>query len=257
MKLLADHRWPWPAVIAHRCGGMLAPENSIEGLVRAHAIGCRGAEFDAMLAACGTPVLMHDETLDRTTVGRGRVDATAWTTLAATALRTRDGGVSQEGVPSLDMALAACRRLGMAANVEIKPSAGADVDTGRIVAQRTARAWRGAGVVPPLLSSFSMPALEAAAAAAPDLPRALLLETVAQDSIARAVRLGCVALVVERRCLTRTLIDAVHHAGLGLAIYTENDSRAGRQALAEGLDALITDRPERFSASTGDSVGAP
>lgn len=257
MKRFADRRWPWPTVIAHRCGGMLAPENSLEGLVRAHAIGCRGAEFDAMLAACGTPVLMHDETLERTTVRHGRVDATPWTTLAATALRTRDGRVSQECVPSLDMALATCRHLGMAANVEIKPSAGADADTGRRVAQCTARAWRGATAVPPLLSSFSISALEAAAEAAPDLPRALLLETVDRQSVARAVRLGCVALVVERRGLTRDLIAEAHQAGLGLAIYTENDERAGRQALAGGLDGLITDWPGRFPGSIEDSRGTP
>ncbi|MBT0962521.1 glycerophosphodiester phosphodiesterase family protein [Denitromonas iodatirespirans] len=246
MSTPADHRWPWPAVIAHRCGGMLAPENSIEGLLRAHAIGCRAAEFDAMLTACGTPVLMHDETLDRTTMGAGRVDATPWTTLAATALRTRDGRVSQDRVPRLDMALATCLRLGIAANVEIKPSTGADVATGRTVAQWTARAWPETAAVPPLLSSFSIAALEAAAAAAPHLPRALLLETVGPDSLAQARRLGCVALVVERGCLTQALIASVHHAGLGLAIYTENEASAGRRALDDGLDALITDWPDRF-----------
>ncbi|MEZ5628627.1 MAG: glycerophosphodiester phosphodiesterase family protein [Rhodocyclaceae bacterium] len=238
--------WRWPTVIAHRCGGMLAPENSIEGLYRASALGCRGAEFDAMLAACGTPVLMHDETLERTTVAKGRVDATPWQVLADTALRARDGSVSAARVPSLAMALQACLNLGLAANIEIKPAAGADRVTGEAVAELAARLWPANAFWPLLLSSFSTRALAAAADAAPDLPRALLLETVAPDSLALAQQLGCVALVVERSCLTAAVIDTAHQAGLGIAIYTENDVERGRDVLAAGLDALITDRPDRF-----------
>ncbi|TVO64141.1 glycerophosphodiester phosphodiesterase family protein [Denitromonas ohlonensis] len=246
MSARAAHRWPWPAVIAHRCGGLLAPENSIEGLVRAQAIGCRGAEFDAMLAACGTPVLMHDETLERTTTGRGRVAQTSWAALSQVALKTRDGSVSAEGVPSLAMALDACLRLGMTPNIEIKPSAGADHATGRVVAEVAAALWQRSGVTPPLLSSFSPAALAAAALAAPALPRALLLERVQDDSLVVAHALGCVAVVVEQTQLGPQLIAQAHAAGLGIAIYTENDAERGQQSLASGLDGLITDRPERF-----------
>lgn len=225
---------------------MLAPENSIEGLYRACVLGCQGAEFDAMLAACGTPVLMHDETLERTTVAKGRVDATPWQVLADTALRARDGSVSAARVPSLAMALQTCLSLGLAANIEIKPAAGADRATGEVVAALAEHCWSADARWPLLLSSFSTRALAAAADAAPDLPRALLLETVAPDSLALAQQLGCVALVVERTCLSASLIDAAHQAGLGITIYTENNVERGREALAAGLDALITDRPDRF-----------
>ncbi|MCZ4304967.1 glycerophosphodiester phosphodiesterase family protein [Zoogloeaceae bacterium G21618-S1] len=233
-------------MIAHRCGGMLAPENSIEGLVRAHGIGCRGAEFDAMLAACGTPVLMHDETLERTTVACGRVAQMCWTELANIALKTRDGGVSEGCVPSLVMALETCLTLGMAANIEIKPSAGAEHATGLAVAEVAAHCWTHPGALPPLLSSFSIPALEAAAQGAPALPRALLLERVGADSITLAQALGCVAMVVERSQLSASLITRAHDAGLGVAIYTENDEVRGEHWLASGLDGLITDQPAQF-----------
>ena len=246
MSSQATHRWLWPAVIAHRCGGLLAPENSIEGLVRAHGVGCRGAEFDAMLAACGTPVLMHDETLERTTVGRGRVADTPWAVLSQVALRTRGGEVSPECIPSLAMALDACLALGVSPNIEIKPSEGADRATGHAVAELAARQWPRSASVPPLLSSFSIPALEAAALAAPDLPRALLLEIVDADSLAVAQRLGCIALVVEQSQLSALLISRAHAAGLGVAIYTENDAERGQHSLVLGLDGLITDRPALF-----------
>ena len=68
--------WPLPAVVAHRCGGALAPENTLAGLDASAACGCRGVEFDVMLSADGTPFLIHDETLARTTDGHGAVAAT-------------------------------------------------------------------------------------------------------------------------------------------------------------------------------------
>nr|HQV16412.1 glycerophosphodiester phosphodiesterase family protein [Denitromonas sp.] len=89
-------------------------------------------------------------------------------------------------------------------------------------------------------------AAEAAALAAPDLPRALLLEIVDADSLAVAQRLGCIALVVEQSQLSALLISRAHAAGLGVAIYTENDAERGQHSLVLGLDGLITDRPALF-----------
>ena len=63
----------YPRIIAHRCGGALAPENSLAGLDLAARLGCRGVEFDVMLSADEIPLLIHDEAVDRTTTGRGQV----------------------------------------------------------------------------------------------------------------------------------------------------------------------------------------
>ncbi|MGA7479774.1 MAG: glycerophosphodiester phosphodiesterase family protein, partial [Azonexus sp.] len=58
---------PLPRWIAHRGGGSLAPENTLAGIHLAASFGYRAVEFDVMLSADGTPVLIHDETLERTT----------------------------------------------------------------------------------------------------------------------------------------------------------------------------------------------
>lgn len=65
--------WQLPRVFAHRCGGALAPENTLAGLRMAAQLGCRAVEFDVMLSADASPWLIHDETLERTTGGSGRV----------------------------------------------------------------------------------------------------------------------------------------------------------------------------------------
>lgn len=50
-------------IIAHRGASAEAPENTIEAFDLAYAEGADGLEFDVHLAACGTPVVIHDETL--------------------------------------------------------------------------------------------------------------------------------------------------------------------------------------------------
>ena len=60
-------------IIAHRGGALHRPENTLEAFRWAASVGCRWVEFDVQLAACGTPVVIHDETLERTTNLKGPV----------------------------------------------------------------------------------------------------------------------------------------------------------------------------------------
>ena len=164
------YRYPC-RIIAHRGGGTLAPENTLAGIREGHARGYRGVEFDVMLARGDVPVLMHDDTLERTTNGSGglagqsadqlaRLDAGSW----------RDARFKGEPVPRFEAAARLCIELGLFANVEIKPYApGGDAvarNTGFIAARATRDYWKGAALQP-LISSFSGTALEAAQAAAP------------------------------------------------------------------------------------------
>ncbi len=120
---------PLPRWFAHRGGGSLAPENTLAGIRLAAQMGYRAVEFDVMLSADGTPVLIHDETLARTTNGCGRVCDTP-----DTVLFSLDAG-GGERIPRYVEAVALCRQLGLLANVEIKPATGHEVataETGRV-----------------------------------------------------------------------------------------------------------------------------
>jgi len=70
--------WPYPRWIAHRGAGRLAPENTLAAFARGAGHGYRMFECDVKLAADGTPFLLHDDTLDRTTSGRGSAGALPW-----------------------------------------------------------------------------------------------------------------------------------------------------------------------------------
>lgn len=232
-------RYAYPRLFAHRGGGGLAPENTLAGIRLAARLGYRGVEFDVMLSADGAPVLIHDETLERTTDGAGRV---AHTPLAAL-LRLDAGGrfhrsFAGETMPTLEKALTLCASLGLAANVEIKPAAGFDAATGTTVGRIAACAPEGAV----LLSSFSETALSAASLAAPDCPRALLVEAPPQDWRLRLARLGCQALHCEAGQLSPELAAALVGAGIPFACYTVNSPVAAAALFAAGAAALFTDR---------------
>ena len=122
-KHVPQPAWPLPKVFAHRCGGALAPENTLAGLRIAAVAGFQAVEFDVMLSADGSPWVIHDESLARTTSGSGPVCAAPDTLLASL-----DAGIHHhrafagEPLPSLSAIANLCRELGLQANVEIKPA---------------------------------------------------------------------------------------------------------------------------------------
>lgn len=61
-----------PTIVAHRANPLAAPENTVPGIASVPATGARSVEIDVRFSKSHFPVLMHDETVDRTTNGTGR-----------------------------------------------------------------------------------------------------------------------------------------------------------------------------------------
>jgi glycerophosphoryl diester phosphodiesterase len=235
---LALPRW-----IAHRGGGSLAPENTLGGIRLAARLGFRAVEFDVMLSGDGTPVLIHDETLERTTNGVGRVCATPDARLFA--LNAGHG----EPIPRFAEAAALCRELGLLANVEIKPATGHEKATAEVVARMTADLWQGAAV-PPLLSSFSLEALEIARDLAPDIERGVLFEVVPAGWLAEMRRLQAVSLHCDAALLHDDVLAEAAAQGIPVLCYTVNAAERAEVLFARGVSALFTDRLDLFSPKT-------
>jgi glycerophosphoryl diester phosphodiesterase len=234
--------WPYPRIIAHRGGGALAPENTLAGMRKAKALGFRGVEFDVMLAGDATAILMHDETLDRTTSGSGAIAQTPYRDLE----KLDAGGwfapqYAGETVPSFEHAGKLCIELGLWANVEIKPAQGYEAQTGKAAALLARELWRGAPVQP-LLSSFQPAALAAAREAAPELARGALTQSIPRDWQRWMQELGCVSLHCDYRMLLPQQARAVRAAGYWLLCYTVNDPAIARVLFDWGVDAIVTDR---------------
>ncbi len=234
--------WPYPRVIAHRGGGILAPENTLAGVRLARNLGFQAIEFDVKLTEDGIPILFHDETLARTTDGEGLVAESVFADLDGVDAGGWFGNeYIGEPIPTLAATGTLCREVGLWANIEIKPCPGRERETGEIVAGMARRLWAGAEA-PPLLSSFSPLALDAAATEAPELPRALLVAQIPPNWHAQMQRLQCASLHASHQHLDAALVKAVHDAGYGVLAYTVNDSGRALELLEWEVDALVTDQ---------------
>jgi glycerophosphoryl diester phosphodiesterase len=205
-------------------------------------MGFGGVEFDVMLSSDSVPVLIHDETLDRTTNGHGVVARTPYPDLAKLDAGARFGGEHRgERIPSLEQATRLCLALGVWANVEIKPASGFERETGHLTAKVALETWRGTAPSP-LLSSFHPKALDAARSTAPELPRGLLADRLDAGWASAARDLACVSVHCNCAFLTPDRASAVREAGYWLLCYTVNEPALARELFSWGVDAIFTDR---------------
>jgi glycerophosphoryl diester phosphodiesterase len=240
--------WPYPRVLAHRGGGILAPENTLAGLRCGLAHGFRAIEYDVMLARDGVPVVMHDPFLGRTVAGSGNVfDYDAGELAAMDAGGWFGRQFDGEPVPLFADFARFCKDSGVWMNIEIKPAPGFDIETGGAVARLASEMFApeiAAGDLArvPLLSSFSELALASAHEVAPQVPRACLMSELPPDWERRARAVEAVAIHVNHKHLTAELARSVKEAGFGLFCYTVNEPARARELLAWGVDAFCTDR---------------
>lgn len=248
--------WPYPKIVAHRGGGMLAPENTLAALRCGLAHGFHAVEFDVMLSRDGIPVLMHDEKFGRTVSGAGSVPTSTAAELAAMDAGSWFGSAfAGEPVPTYAQAAAFCRAQAIWMNVELKPAEGFEAATGRVTAALT-RQWFAAEIAAamldsralPLFSSFSFDALMAAREAAPEIPRGYLVDVIPPDWHARLLALAAVALHTNHQNLTCDLAQQVKAAGYGLFCYTVNDPARAAEILSWGVDGFCTDRIDLIGA---------
>lgn len=228
--------FPPPRYFAHRGGGTLAPENTLAGIRLAARLGYRAVEFDVMLSGSGTPLLIHDETLERTTNGSGVVAMTDDATLFAL-----DAG--GEPLPRLVDAARLCGELGLLANVEVKPAAGFERETAQRVAAEVKAAWPG---LPPLFSSFSRTALQVLQAELPALPRAWLLDVLPDDWRSAARQLGVVALHLDLALVTPALVRECTGLGLAVRAYTLQTPALADYLFDIGVAGVFVDPLDRF-----------
>ena len=245
--LPAAHLYPaqLPAVIAHRGASDDAPENTLSAFALALEQGADGLELDVTLSADGVPVVIHDDTLDRTTNGHGRVGRY---TLAE--LKGLDAGYADqfgakfagERLPMLDEVFAAFGQRTVI-NVELKQ----DRAPGRPLAPAVVKLIHDHGLAQRVIvSSFQFSNLKQVRSLDPALPIGLLY-TVAAGG-AQLVRWLTRALQPEAHhpgCYTLTAEQVAwfHAHGLRVNTWTVNEANDLRRFAAAGVDALITNRP--------------
>ncbi|VTR78112.1 glycerophosphodiester phosphodiesterase [Cellulomonas hominis] len=238
-----------PAVVAHRGNSAVAPQNTLAAFEAAWRAGAASIEIDIQLSADGHVVVIHDDTVDATTDGQGVVAE-----LGLDALRSLDAGswfaaaYAGQRVPTFAEVLdLMARRPGIDLLLELKGPWTAEQ------VRPVTDAIRAAGLADRVIGqSFWPESVEALAEADPELRRGLLVFQVPADP-AELVRLctdlGVMTcnpygpLLVEHP----DLVERLHAAGLQVMVWTLNEPEHWAAATALGVDAVITDRPDRLA----------
>lgn len=243
------------ANIGHRGAGTSNPgnpfpENSISSFREAMAQGADGVELDVELTADGELVVMHDDTLDRTTTCTGCVSAKTLAEIRQCRLLDGDGNVLDEAPPTLEESFAALPPDAIV-NVELKVF-GSDCLTETTgpeqLAQTAVRQVRDLGAGDRTIFSSFDPEAAAAVRNVSDLYSALLLGFTASAEgswplgIARAKDLHLDA-IHPAFVMPREGIETARERGLQVNVWTVNEPEHMQRALDAGVTAIITDRP--------------
>ncbi len=215
--------------IGHRGACGHAPENTLASIEQAIVLRCALTEVDIQRTSDDELVLLHDERVDRTTNGRGRV-----ADLTLPDIRTLDAG-GGESPPTLDDVLkAASGRIGLI--LELK-TGGSAYDVCAIV--------RGSGFTQPVIyASFLQEELQHVRRANPQAQTMILFTRLPANPGIVAVRLHATHVGLRLDTVTEPLVNALHNQGLIVFAYTANQPAQVSKMKRLGVDGIISDFPD-------------
>ena len=233
-------------IIGHRGACGYAPENTIVSIIKAHELGIKHVEFDVKLTGDGEVILIHDDTLDRTTDGSGsigswslrdvqRLDAGSWFSKK----------FSGERIPTLKDALLLLNDLSLSVNIEIKPSSGRELETTAAVCTVIKRFWHNKDSLP-LVSSFSEKVMGIVSEKLPACDRALIVMDIPNNWQSKLCILGCNALHAWFKPLKKSNVREIKKFGYLLRCYTVNDLKLSRRLFGWGVDGIFSDFPDKL-----------
>lgn len=218
--------------IGHRGAKGLEPENTLRSIRRALGLKVDGVEIDVYLAG-GQLVVIHDETLQRTTDGRGRVEEQSFDYL-----RSLDAGKG-ERIPTLREVFETVNRRAFI-NIELKGTGTAEPVLELIGEYLRQRHWTAEDF---LVSSFDLHELRKLKGKGIRLG-VLFLEP-PSDCMAIAKSLDAYSINIAARAASAALVRAAHSIGMKTFVYTVNSVRKINEIRAMGADGVFTDRPDR------------
>ncbi len=247
-----------PFLFGHRGAPAQAPENSLTAFALAAQQGADGIELDVHLTADGHVVVLHDDTVNATTDGRGAIAAMTLEQARRLHLRPRGGPPSSltgETIPLLAEVLARFANGALTINVEIKSSKTPDLVEATATVVRESRAENQV-----LISSFDRFVLAYLQQRHPALRRALLFPPSSLTGVMVNMRgtlawitgahaLGCEAVHPFWRLASHAAVARAHDLGMDVNVWTVDDERTIRRLVALDVDGIITNDPARARAA--------
>jgi len=217
--------------IGHRGACSHAPENTLASIEKAISFACDLTEVDVQRTADGSLILLHDERVDRTTNGKGRV-----TEMNLEDVRKLDAGRSQN-IPTLEEALSTAHgKVGLI--LELKAE-GLAYDVCGIV-----RASGFPGEI--IYASFLHDELQHVRRADPDAKTLILFKRLPKNPAAEAARLQATHVGLRFDTATLPLVKALHKTRLAVFVHTVNRQADIARMRVLGVDGIVSDFPERI-----------
>jgi len=230
-------------VIAHRGNRVAAPENTLEGMRQAVALGADAIEFDVRLTRDGVPVVIHDPDLERTTDGAGPVASYTFGQLSAfdagSGRRTVAGATHR--IPALEQVLDALRRTPLV--IEVKELAAAE-ETERLIRRFAAQDRVVLGSADTRVMQHFYGSGLAACASMRDAMRLIPLALLGRTPAAAPYRV----LSITRRfhgfpIPVIPMAAAARKIGVATHVWTVNDPRVANALWNGGVAGIVTDDP--------------
>lgn len=248
---------PIPWILGHRGARSCAPENTLISFQKAFELGAHGVEFDVIMSKDGIPVIIHDETLERTTNGHGLVaDHTArdLQNLDATKLMP---GFLKEGVPTLSQTLSAMPDQAIV-NIELKSEGHfSKADFVQAVHQEALQHDSRLRII---YSSFDGEVLAHLRTLAPDAFISLLLcprdhNWPSALQFWRPIKPD--ALHIPPSMATKRFLQHAARAKLPVAVWTINDPKLAKILIAQGVMGIFTDHVSEIAGALNKSPHQP
>jgi len=233
-----------PLAISHRACQGHAPENTLAGMLAALAFGVDAIEIDVQTSRDGVPVLVHDETVGRTTGGTGRVnDLTLAELRALDAGRGFDGRFAGERIPTLAEALETTRGRCLLV-IEVKQR-GIEREVADVVRRLDA-------VADSMVWSFHAEVVGAIRVALPEVPAARLWagrEGDPAEVLGATVRCGAQAVSVHHAAVSEALVRGARLRGLSVFTWTADTPEDQTRVAACGVAGVCTNYPDVLRAT--------
>lgn len=230
------------AIVGHRGAAGLAVENTLAAVRKAAQAGAVGIEIDAQLLGDGTVVVHHDTSLGRVMLGEQSLSELSIADLDGILPLDNETGGYDERIPLLLDLLRYADEYGLAVNVEVKcqgQPAEPVVDAMLGILSDWPRQQTS------LISSFNTDVLALFAHKAPDWPLGWIISEWPTDWRERLQQLNVQSLNVNYRALSREKVQAIQQAGCLVQAWTVNEPDDIQRLLSWGVDAIITDYPDR------------
>lgn len=233
-------------VIAHRGFSGVAPENTLTAFQKAIEIGSDMIEFDIHLSKDGKVVVLHDETLERTTNGQGRV-----VDYTLKELKKFDAGswfapnFSGDKIPTLKEVLELAKGR-VLVNIEIKNPTHGKYEITELAEQALVEVKKAGMIRHVIFSSFNPASLEWIQKKEPRVWVALLFHR-PWNSITEVTGGKDYSVLNLRNIhLTKQKTRRIHEEGIKVNVYTVNSEEELGQFVNWGVNGLITNYPDRL-----------